>query len=514
MPKGIGAAGRTLKLNLEAMQRIADDVSRMDTSGAHGAEIMFVESGSGIIKLHAERLEDHQMEGQLRSQNAMNALFEIQQDAMSRVLNLLGNSTMVVDPANPRDPVKLAACFSDFNDALIECRDDDTAPGVKEKVLIAAQQLCFTFNEIIVGIERITGQVEQKIAADVAKINDLLHQIRRIDDAIVTTWLPEVPPVNLEDERDRLLDQLREIIPFETEFSSEEPNGPERVVLRLEGGPLLDPAVDPPRALTQNERVLLGPNGQHIRFEWDKRQNETAVEACLRLFCVKPSGEEQEIEVNLGAGRTKVGNFYFQRASEYGGALPGLLNSLDRTENRNRTLGPGASQPLQRDLDIDFAEIREMLSRWGLFLATATNNVVGGGVPTSLISFGADDLISVDDAWAANPALVGQAVTTRLFQNIDGPHNHIDLGFGEFSCAEVPGQIFLRLAYGVERLREKQKLGQEVYQTLAVSAREKFTISKNELQLRQQRFSVTVASLQQVLEILLQTLKIIAGLGR
>lgn len=110
------------------------------------------------------------------------------------------------------DISNLSAKVTELGNAFQRLATDPTRPLSYTQVIHAADELANTFREIYAGIEEIGANAEQVVQEEVIQANRLLERVADINARIVEIDRPGADLSDLLDERDKMLDDLSEII--------------------------------------------------------------------------------------------------------------------------------------------------------------------------------------------------------------------------------------------------------------------------------------------------------------
>ena len=196
---GLVAASTRAKLT-------ANNISNALTEGYSRRDVSFSERpfGGGVQLDGISRATNAAITLERRGAEAEFARSDAEATAIERVTDYLGE---------PEDPNSLFAKYEAFESALSALADQPDDAILQEKVLLAAQGIADTFNDIADDYQTVRLEADQAIAADVDTANSLLVEIDRLNEAIADTAVIGGASASLEDERAILIDQLNEIIP-------------------------------------------------------------------------------------------------------------------------------------------------------------------------------------------------------------------------------------------------------------------------------------------------------------
>ena len=201
---GLRAAGRRSEV-------IAANIANAATPG-YGRRTLSVSSNGpnpiGGVRINGvQRHVDQQILADRRIASASYGFRTETTRYLTRVEDLLGT---------PDQPGSLSARLSDFENSLITASSRPDAPERLEAAALAARDLATTINSVSDGIQDARTQADRSIAAQVDRLNDALGSVRDINQRIVRSGANVNDTSALEDERQRLIDEISEIVPVRT----------------------------------------------------------------------------------------------------------------------------------------------------------------------------------------------------------------------------------------------------------------------------------------------------------
>ena len=144
----------------------------------------------------------------------------------------------------PGESDSLFSGFTAVETSLRELATTPESPALQNGVLVASTELVFQFNNLSSFANTMRSNADKQIGASVQTVNDALHRLKGINTDILGRAAGSVETVGLEDERQRLMDTIAEIIPIKD--------------IPRDGG-----QVD---ILTENGVVLLAGNVNELEF--------------------------------------------------------------------------------------------------------------------------------------------------------------------------------------------------------------------------------------------------------
>ena len=113
----------------------------------------------------------------------------------------------------PEDPFSLFAQYQQFETSLRSLSQTPESQPLQAQVIDAAKALATSFNQLSDQAQSTRRDADTKISQQVDLVNDRLYQIERLNDEISTTGAGGRDATGLEDQRQRLIDEVNEIIP-------------------------------------------------------------------------------------------------------------------------------------------------------------------------------------------------------------------------------------------------------------------------------------------------------------
>src|SRR5690625_1752126 len=158
--------------------------------------------GTGVQVGTVERIRNQYLEYQFRTENSKTGYWDTKADALSRMEDLLNE---------PSDS-GLSKTMSQFWDSLQELSVNPTNSGARSVVANRALAVTETFNHLSKSLNAIRTDLENQIEVTVDQTNSLLRQINQINEQVQKIEPHGYLPNDLYDERDRLIDQLSQIM--------------------------------------------------------------------------------------------------------------------------------------------------------------------------------------------------------------------------------------------------------------------------------------------------------------
>ena len=165
--------------------------------------------GTGVQIGTVERIRNQFLDSQFRTENSKSGYWDTKADALSRMEELLNE---------PSDS-GLSKTMSEFWDSLQELSANPTNSGARSVVANRALAVTETFNHLSKSLHAIRTDLENQIEVTVDQANSLLGQINHINEQVKKVEPHGYLPNDLYDERDRLIDELSEIMNIKVTYS-------------------------------------------------------------------------------------------------------------------------------------------------------------------------------------------------------------------------------------------------------------------------------------------------------
>lgn len=175
-----------------------------------GSPVMAQQVGTGVTVSQIERIRDSFLDNQYREQNSLQGQYQI----ISQTLNEV--QTIFMDPsANGLNPV-----LDNFFNSWQELSKNAESMPIRTSLIGSAETLCATFNNISSQLKTAEdnlaatpgGPGTDLLSADVNKVNNLAAQINGLNSQILKIKTAGEQPNDLLDQRDKLLDQLSQLM--------------------------------------------------------------------------------------------------------------------------------------------------------------------------------------------------------------------------------------------------------------------------------------------------------------
>lgn len=200
-----------LLANQMALGAVANNVSNVNTEG-YSRQIVNLEqrvlagSGAGVqLAALSRRIDEGLMKSFRTEAGTLNAI-AVQQTFFQRTQQLFGS---------PGDNTSLAHTLSSFTQALQSLAAAPENALDQREMVRRADDVAIQFRHMSTTIQDLRLEADQRIGQAVSEINGLLDQVAGLNDKIVRNGTIGHSITDLEDQRDRALDRLSQLVDTE-----------------------------------------------------------------------------------------------------------------------------------------------------------------------------------------------------------------------------------------------------------------------------------------------------------
>ncbi|HLS06693.1 MAG TPA: flagellar hook-associated protein FlgK [Bacillota bacterium] len=168
--------------------------------------------GTGVEVSSIQRIRNKFLDAQFRSENSRMNHWETTSHSLSRMERLLN------EPSDSGLSKTMDLFWESLNDLAVH----PDKPGARSVVAERAKSVTDTFNHLAKSLEDIQNDLRAEIGSGEDKINSLLRQINRINEQVKTIEPHGYLANDLYDDRDRLIDELSELININVEYHRSE----------------------------------------------------------------------------------------------------------------------------------------------------------------------------------------------------------------------------------------------------------------------------------------------------
>lgn len=170
------------------------------------------QQGTGVEVSSIQRIRDKFLDAQFRTENSRMNHWDTKSHSLSRMERLLN------EPSDSGLAKTMDLLWESLHDLAVH----PDKPGARSVVAERAKSVTDTFNHLAKSLEDIQTDLRSEIDNGEDKINSLLRQINRINEQIKTIEPHGYLANDLYDDRDRLIDELSELINIEVEYHKSE----------------------------------------------------------------------------------------------------------------------------------------------------------------------------------------------------------------------------------------------------------------------------------------------------
>ena len=346
---GLSSALNTALYGLAFNQRQLDvtaaNIASADTVGytkkSVQASVAYGRNGQviGVVSDQINRHLDANAQREYRSSSADMSYVELMQSYASRVDSLIGS---LEDPGSLN---KVMAQFVSDLSALTTSPEDYT---VRLQVMQSAKAVASELNSATAAVQQMRQEAENQIGDTVGRINELIRSVSDINKEIVTQKAGYQSTADLEDQRDRYLDELSGLIDINVR---EDPNGSVRIYT-TGGMSLLDVY---PSELRFDGRATISAEAQ---WNEDPAQRKTGT-----ITLVSPGGSTIDMIANKGLHSGRLGALVDMRDNylvEVQDQLDEIASQLSLALSSHNVAGTDAgATPPQQGQDLDMAALQK-----------------------------------------------------------------------------------------------------------------------------------------------------------
>lgn len=221
---GIEIAKKALFANQRAQQTVSHNVSNANTPG-YSRQRVILESthtaygmgfnwqmGTGVKISDVDRIRDDFTDRQYRNENSGLGEWDIQSDMLKQVEAVF----------NEPSDIGISSVLNQFWKGLETLSKDASSQEARETVKERGITLADTLNHAVTQLDDIINDINYRISIKVNEINSIARQISQLNLQIQQTEIGSASAADLKDKRDLLLDQLSNLVQFE---SYEDENG-------------------------------------------------------------------------------------------------------------------------------------------------------------------------------------------------------------------------------------------------------------------------------------------------
>lgn len=221
---GIEIAKKALFANQRAQQTVSHNISNANTPGYSRQRVMLESTytsygfgaayqlGTGVKLSDISRIRDDFTDRQYRNENSSLGQWDIQRDILKQVEAVF----------NEPSDIGISSVLNEFWKSLETLSKDPSSQEARETVKERGITLTNTINHAFIQLNDIINDINYRISVKVNEINSIANQIAQLNLQIQQTQIGGASAADLMDKRDLLLDELSNLVQFE---SYEDENG-------------------------------------------------------------------------------------------------------------------------------------------------------------------------------------------------------------------------------------------------------------------------------------------------
>lgn len=273
--------------------------------------------GTGVQVGSIQRIRDEFLDYQFRTESSRHGYWQTTASALSRLEELL----------NEPSENGLSQTLDEFWQSLQDLATNPENSGARSVVVNRALAVTETFNYLSETLESIRGDLQNQIKVTVSDVNSLLTQINEINKQIQAVEPHGYLPNDLYDDRDRLIDELSEIVSIKVHHIESSDSAVEHAegIVRIELVDAQGLSLDQPPVF-----LLYGQPGHH-----DDAVNELTVNyenGAVTSVQIEGYNEFGDLDIlqSIGSLKGLIEAFGYVEDNTVKGEYPEMIQSLDR----------------------------------------------------------------------------------------------------------------------------------------------------------------------------------------
>ena len=212
LAQALSTAVSGLRVTQAGLALVASNVANAETYGyvrKSMEQVATSAGGTGVsVRVSAVNRElDQYIQRQLRTETSGGAYADLRANFYQRLQQLYGD---------PGSPTTLETIFNNFSTALQSLATSPESSTARRDVLSAAQVLAQQLNGMTADVQSLRTDTELGLADAVARANNAMQQIARINGQLGSARPGESTTASLLDERDAYVQQLSELMDIRT----------------------------------------------------------------------------------------------------------------------------------------------------------------------------------------------------------------------------------------------------------------------------------------------------------
>lgn len=212
--------------------------------------------GMGVDVAGVHRLRDNFLDFAYRREIGRLGTDKSREEILSGLEPLLGQA----------DNATLSTALSGLFDSFETLSAQPDSPAVRANVILKAQEVARTFQRVDKNLVEARRNADVRVSESVKRINEILDQLKQSNLDILQQEAGGAEASDLRDQRDRLLDELGELLPITT---VEKDNGQVTVMVEGTGDALLSGVSPHHLTTTQDAEGMLQVQIDHVGTKLD-----------------------------------------------------------------------------------------------------------------------------------------------------------------------------------------------------------------------------------------------------
>ncbi|GAJ97530.1 flagellar hook-associated protein FlgK [Geomicrobium sp. JCM 19055] len=194
-------------------QRVNFNASQAFPAPGMNAPSIAGQIGTGVDVESVQRVRDEFLDLQYRGESSRAGYWAKMHEAHIRMEDIMNE---------PSDS-GLGIVMDDFWRAIEVLADNPSDKSAREVVRQQGETLADTYNYIVDSLTSVQQELKHELDGTTKQVNTLLEQIHNLNEDINRLEPHGYLPNDLYDERDRLIDELSELIPIEVKYAENQP---------------------------------------------------------------------------------------------------------------------------------------------------------------------------------------------------------------------------------------------------------------------------------------------------
>jgi flagellar hook-associated protein 1 len=210
LSSALATAMAGLHTNQAALSIVSSNIANSQTPGYVSRTLTQIEvpgsgtdSGASVRTMGVNRQLDQYLQTQLRTETSAGAYADQMSNVLAQLQSVYGN---------PGGAGTLETAYNNFTSALQALSANSGAQSARSLALSTAQSLALNLNTATQGVQALRSNAEQDIAASVARANNAMTQIAKLNTQLQSLQPGDNTGATLEDQRDAAIKDLSELL--------------------------------------------------------------------------------------------------------------------------------------------------------------------------------------------------------------------------------------------------------------------------------------------------------------